>query len=116
MLRNAYFCATKRGSKKSVVILCAYMEHAIMQQMPMERNKQIYAPNKGTKVTSFKFIFIRQNERNLPLRMKWKPDRTVRRDLVVSEPPILVHFIPTKARMAPKKPRHTDAIISPRHT
>lgn len=52
----------------------------------------------------------------LPLRMKWKPERTVRRALVVSEPPILVHFMPIKARMAPKKPRHTEVIIRPRHT
>lgn len=52
----------------------------------------------------------------LPLRMKWKPDRTVSRALMVSEPPIFVHFMPTRARTAPKKPRHTAAIIRPRHT
>lgn len=35
---------------------------------------------------------------------------------MLSEPPILVHFIPIRARVAPKNPRHTDAIIRPRHT
>lgn len=48
--------------------------------------------------------------------MKWKPETTVRRALVGLEPPIFVHFIPTRARVAPKKPRHTAAIIRPRHT
>lgn len=52
----------------------------------------------------------------LPLRMKWKPEEKVRRALVVWEPPIFVHFIPSRARAAPKKPRHTAAIIRPRHT
>lgn len=54
--------------------------------------------------------------RNSPLRIKLKPDRTVRRALVVSEPPIFVHFIPSKAKAAPKKPRQTAAIIKPRQT
>ena len=48
--------------------------------------------------------------------MKWKPAKQAIRAFVVSDPPILVHFIPTKARMAPKKPKQTAAIIKPRHT
>lgn len=36
MILDAYFCATNVGSKKSVVILRAYMEHAVMQQIPVQ--------------------------------------------------------------------------------
>lgn len=134
VILNTYFWATKSGSKKSVVILWAYMEHAIREQRPAERNNRICATNSDLNqsrrswwcdsveqvIHSKCFIPDRSRHREtgffLPLRMKWKPERTVRRALVVSEPPIFVHFIPTKARMAPKKPRHTEAIIRPLHT
>lgn len=53
---------------------------------------------------------------HLPLRIKCSPHRQVILALVVSDPPILVHFMPTSARVAPKNPRHTAEIISPRHT
>lgn len=109
-----------------------------MQLRPVERNKRIsevkaeQADNViQLNTNSFQKIFPkcssnatfsintdieRGKQHGIPLRMKWKPERTVRRALVVSEPPIFVHFIPTKARIAPKKPRHTAAIIRPRHT
>lgn len=41
LILNTYFWATKRGSKKSVVILWAYMEHAVIQQRPAERNRRL---------------------------------------------------------------------------
>ncbi len=52
---------------------------------------------------------------HLPLRIKCSPHRQVILALVVSGPPILVHFMPTSARIAPKNPKHTAEIISPRH-
>lgn len=45
VILNTYFWATKSGSKKSVVILWAYMEHAIREQRPAERNNRICATN-----------------------------------------------------------------------
>lgn len=136
VILSTYFWATKSGSKKSVVILWAYMEHAVREQRPAERNKRICAANSNLNqsrrswwcdlvehlIHSKCYIPSESRHRHicsvgfLPFRMKWKPERTVRRALVVSEPPIFVHFIPTKERMAPKKPRHTEAIIRPLHT
>ncbi|KAG7261091.1 hypothetical protein CRUP_024784, partial [Coryphaenoides rupestris] len=49
-------------------------------------------------------------------RMKWNPARAASRALVASEPPTRVHRMPTRASTAPRKPRHTEAIISPRHS
>lgn len=130
LILSTYFWATKRGSKKSVVIRWAYMEHAIIQQRPVKENTNMWNICPQLRVwyyqlqcREFKLSMYEYGICSffpivcwLPLRIKWNPERTVRRALVVSEPPILVHFIPTKARIAPKKPRHTAAIMRPRQT
>lgn len=51
----------------------------------------------------------------LPLRMKFTPAKQAILALLPSLPPILVHFIPTRANTEPKKPRQMAAIIRPLH-
>lgn len=118
---NAYFWATKSGSKKSAVILWAYMEHAVIEHRPVKRNNSSSLKKKNLKLprpSLFKSVLYTDTFTNcgLPDKMYWKPERTVRRALVTSEPPSFVHLIPIKARMAPKNPRQTEEIIRPRHT
>ena len=49
----------------------------------------------------------------LPDNMNTIPAKQASFALALSEPPTLVHFIPKRAKMEPKKPRLTAAIISP---
>lgn len=51
----------------------------------------------------------------LPDSMNTIPAKQAILALALSEPPTLVHFIPNRANMEPKKPRLTAAIISPLH-
>lgn len=50
-----------------------------------------------------------------PDNMNTTPAKQAILALALSEPPTLVHFIPKSAKMEPKKPRLTAAIISPLH-
>lgn len=49
----------------------------------------------------------------LPLSMNFTPAQQAILALFLSDPPILVHFIPTRANIVPKNPRQMAAIISP---
>lgn len=51
----------------------------------------------------------------LPDSMNTIPAKQAILALALSEPPTLVHFMPIRANMEPKKPRLTAAIISPLH-
>lgn len=102
----SYFCATNVGSKNSVVIRCAYREQALSEQRPEEWT------NRRTQTLALPHLTI---SLGLPLRMKVTPAKQAILALLPSLPPILVHFIPTRANTEPKKPRQMAAIIRPLH-
>lgn len=49
----------------------------------------------------------------LPLKRKFTPAKQAILALFLSVPPILVHFIPTRANVEPKNPKQMAEIISP---
>lgn len=106
---NTYFCSTKRGSKNSVVILLAYREQPVMEHRP-ERHQRYRS--QSVPLTPWSTVF--GGSYYLPDKMNTIPAKQASFALALSEPPTLVHFIPKSAKMEPKKPRLTAAIISPR--
>ena len=120
-----YFWAMNMGSKNSEVIRCAYSEQAVTEQSPAESKAVKMCParrpgrthiTRFTEETAGLRALGETRTSTLPLRMKLNPARQTILALVLSEPPILVHFMPTRAKTAPKKPRQTAEIIRPLHT
>lgn len=96
------------------MILFAYREQPVI-----EHNPKMYQ-RKKTVVSECYFINMVKvpclgESYYLPDSMNTTPAKQAILALAFSEPPTLVHFIPNRAIMEPKKPRLTAAIISPLH-